>query len=98
VGIVRSVTIVVVNFDSLFYIRLLVEKVRQFVGSRSYEIIVVDRGSRDGSREWLRKQADVRLILKRQWRHTRHSHGEAANLFAELKEYRAKPGKHKSGD
>jgi len=74
----RPVSIVAVNFDSLFYIRLLVEKVREFIGSRPYEIIVVDRGSRDGSREWLRDQPDVRLILKRQWRQSRHSHGQAA--------------------
>ncbi len=74
----RPVSIVTVNFDSLFYIRLLVEKVREFIGSRAYEIVVVDRGSRDGSREWLREQPDVRLILKRQWRQSRHSHGEAA--------------------
>jgi glycosyltransferase involved in cell wall biosynthesis len=74
----RPVSIVAVNFDSFFYIRLLVEKVREFIGDRAYEIVVVDRGSRDGSREWLRKQPDVRLLIKRQWRLSRHSHGEAA--------------------
>jgi len=74
----RPVSIVTVNFDSLFYIRLLVEKTREFIGSHAYEIVVVDRGSRDGSREWLSQQPDVRLILKRQWRQSRHSHGQAA--------------------
>ena len=74
----RPVSIVTVNFDSLFYIRLLVEKVREFIGQRPYEIVVVDRGSRDGSREWLRDQPDVKLLLKRQWRQSRHSHGQAA--------------------
>ncbi len=71
------VSIVTVTYDSFFYIRLLVEKVRAFVGSREYEIVVVDRGSRDGSREWLGKQSDVRLVVKRQWS-ARHTHGEAA--------------------
>ena len=74
----RPVSIVTVNFDSLFYIRLLVEKVREFVGPRAYEIVVVDRGSRDGSREWLQDQPDVKLLLQRQWRQSRHSHGQAA--------------------
>jgi glycosyltransferase involved in cell wall biosynthesis len=76
----QPVSIVTVNFDSLFYIRLLVEKVREHIGAREYEIVVVDRGSRDGSREWLREQKDVNLVLKRQWRQNRHSHGEAAEL------------------
>lgn len=80
----RPVSIVTVSFDSLFYLRLLVEKVREFVGSRSYEIVVVDRGSRDGSREWLRAQPDVRMILRRQWRRTRHSHGEAAEAGVKI--------------
>jgi glycosyltransferase involved in cell wall biosynthesis len=71
------VSIVTVTYDSFFYIRLLVEKVREFIGPRDYEIVVVDRGSRDGSREWLRDQPDVRLVAKRQWG-ARHSHGEAA--------------------
>ena len=73
----RPVSIVTVTYDNFFYIRLLVEKVRDFIGPRDYEIVVVDRGSRDGSREWLRAQPEIRLIDKRQWG-ARHSHGEAA--------------------
>ncbi len=76
----RPISIVTVNFDSLFYIRLLVEKVREFTKDRPYEILVVDRGSRDGSREWLREQSDVTMLSKRQWRTSKHTHGEAAEL------------------
>lgn len=72
------VTIVTVNYDTYFFVRLLVEKVRETIGARDYEIIVVDRGSRDGSREWLRAQPDVRLYTAWQWKRTRHRHGEAA--------------------
>jgi glycosyltransferase involved in cell wall biosynthesis len=74
----RPVSIVTVNYDTCFFVRLLVEKVREFIGPRDYEVIVVDRGSRDGSREWLRLQQDVRLLTYRQWRWNRHKHGEAA--------------------
>ncbi len=81
------VSILTVNFDSLFYIRLLVEKVREFTKNRSYEIIVVDRGSRDGSREWLRSQSDVRMLSKRQWRRSNHSHGEAAETGLAVAKY-----------
>ena len=58
----RPVSIVTVSHDTFFFTRLLVEKVREFVGARSYEIIVVDRGSGDGTREWLAQQRDVRLV------------------------------------
>lgn len=74
----RPVSIVTVAYDSLFWVRLLVEKVREFIGPRPYEIIAVDRGSRDGTREWLTAQPDVRVLRVRQWR--RHGHGEAAEV------------------
>src|SRR5262245_18015561 len=74
----RPVTIVTVTYDTYFFVRLLIERVREFVGPRDYEIVVVDRGSREGGRAWLRAQPDVRLVTSWQWRRTRHSHGSAA--------------------
>jgi glycosyltransferase involved in cell wall biosynthesis len=74
-----AVSFVTVATDGLFFIRLLVERVRATASSRAYEIVVVDRGSRDGSRAWLRAQPDVRMITRRQWPwHRDHRHGEAA--------------------
>lgn len=73
----NAVSIVTVSFDTYFFVRLLVEKVREFVGDRAYEVIVVDRGSRDGTREWLRAQPDVRLVKAKAQRRG-HGHGEAA--------------------
>lgn len=81
----RPVSIVTVAYDSLLWVRLLVEKVREFVGLRAYEIIVVDRGSRDGTREWLSRQPDVRVLRVRQWR--RHAHGEAAEAAVRRAKY-----------
>lgn len=74
-----AVSIVTVTRDGYFFARLLVEKVREFVGPRVYEIIVVDRGSRDETRGWLCAQPDVRLFTRRQWRNA-HKHGEAAEV------------------
>lgn len=73
----RPVSIVTVTYDSYFFARLLVERVRAMVGLREYEIVVVDRGSRDGTRRWMRRQTDVRLVTQRQWRR-KHTHGQAA--------------------
>jgi CTP:molybdopterin cytidylyltransferase MocA len=77
----RPVSILTVSFDTVFFVRLLVEKVREFIGGRAYEIIVVDRGSRDGTREWLRAQHDVRL-LNGPPQVRGHGHGEAAEMGA----------------
>ncbi len=66
-----------VTYDTFFFLHLLVEKVREFIGDRAYEIVVVDRGSRDGTREWCAQQPDVRVVSVPQKRGD-HSHGEAA--------------------
>ena len=73
----KPVSIVTVTYDTFFFLRLLVEKVREFIGNRAYEIIVVDRGSRDGTLEWCAQQHDVRVVSVPQKRGD-HAHGEAA--------------------
>ena len=75
----RPVSVITVTNGGYFFVRLLVEKVRELIGQREYEILVVDRGSRDGTLEWLKEQPDVIVIKKRQWGR-RHDHGEAAEL------------------
>lgn len=72
------VSIVTVTRDGYFFVRLLVERVRAHIGGREYEIIAVDRGSRDGTRAWLRQQQDVRVLRWAQWRSRGHGHGQAA--------------------
>src|SRR3954454_23971643 len=73
----RPVSIVTVSYDTFFFVRLLVERVRHTIESRRYEIVVVDRGSRDGTLEWLRVQPDVQVVKTRANRRG-HGHGEAA--------------------
>src|SRR4051812_24807929 len=83
----HPVSIVTVSYDTLFFIRLLVERVRQFVGDRNYEVVVVDRGSQDGTLEWLGRQDDVRIFHLPAAR--AHTHGEAAEAgIAEAKYHR----------
>ena len=73
------VSIVTVAADGLFFVQLLAHRVRATIGARAYEIIVVDRGSRDGLRAWVRAQPDMRLVTRRRWFWQRgHGHGEAA--------------------
>lgn len=85
-GSLPPVSVITVTFDTLFFIRLLVEKVRMHIGTRPYEIIVVDRGSTDGTCEWLAQQPDVRILSLPQ--HTRrHDHGEAAEEAVRIARY-----------
>lgn len=72
------VSIITVTRDGLFFSRLLVEKVREHTAGRPYEILVVDRGSRDGTRRWMRAQPDVRLLTWSHWWTRDHGHAEAA--------------------
>ena len=58
----KRTSIVIINYNTLEYTRLCIESIRQLTPAGSYELIVVDNASRDGSLEWLRQQQDVRLI------------------------------------
>jgi GT2 family glycosyltransferase/tetratricopeptide (TPR) repeat protein len=56
-------SIVIATFNKLDYTKQCIESIRQYTQPGSYEIIVVDNGSTDGSAEWLREQPDVRVVL-----------------------------------
>jgi GT2 family glycosyltransferase len=60
-----TASIVVVSFDSLLYTRLCVETVLANTDAPAFELIVVDNGSDDGSREYLKALAarDSRVSL-----------------------------------
>ena len=72
------VSIVTVTRNGLFFTRLLIEKIREFTTDRPYEVLVVDRGSSDGTRRWVAQQPDARLLRFGQWRTRGHGHGQAA--------------------
>ena len=55
-------SIVILSWNTLDFTRECIESIRRFTKEGTYEIIVVDNASEDGSREWLREQTDVRLV------------------------------------
>jgi hypothetical protein len=75
---IQPVSIVTVTREGYFFSRLLVERIRSLISDRPYEIIVVDRGSKDETRPWMSQQHDVRLIKFAQWRTRGHGHAQAA--------------------
>ena len=58
----KRTSIVIISYNTLEYTRLCIESIRQLTPAGSYELIVVDNASRDGSVQWLRQQQDVRLL------------------------------------
>lgn len=54
-------TIIIVNWNSLDFLRVAIDAIRQFTSSDAAEILVLDNASKDGSREYLRSKG-VRFI------------------------------------
>lgn len=58
----NKTSIVILSYNTLDYTRLCVESIRKHTQPGSYEIIIVDNASQDGSTDWLKKQPDLRCI------------------------------------
>ena len=55
-------SIILVTYNKLEYTKQCIESIRRHTEPGSFEIIVVDNGSSDGTQDWLAEQDDVRLI------------------------------------
>lgn len=58
-----NLSIILVTYNQLDMTKLCVDSIRSNVPNGTYEIIVVDNASTDGTVEWLGKQADIRPIF-----------------------------------
>ncbi|MBP2637389.1 MAG: rhamnosyltran: rhamnosyltransferase [Firmicutes bacterium] len=55
-------SIIIIMCNKLVYNKLCIESIRQYTKAGSYELIVVDNNSTDGTCEWLQSQHDLKLI------------------------------------
>ena len=55
-------SIIMLSYNTLGYTKLAIESIRKHTAPGTYEIIVVENASKDGSREWLEQQDDIRLL------------------------------------
>ncbi len=59
---VRNVSFVILSYNTLHYTKMCINSIRETCYDKSYEIIVIDNASNDGSVEWLREQSNIVLI------------------------------------
>jgi GT2 family glycosyltransferase len=55
-------SIVILTHNNLTYTKLCLESIRRYTREGSYELIIVDNGSTDGTIEWLQEQPDLHVI------------------------------------
>ncbi|QJW48674.1 glycosyltransferase family 2 protein [bacterium BFN5] len=56
-------SIVMLTYNKLAHTQTCIDSIREFTPADSYELIVVDNHSTDGTIEWLQQQADIRTIF-----------------------------------
>ena len=55
-------SIVLLSYNTRELTQNCIESIRRYTPRGSYEIIVIDNASHDGSVEWLREQKDIKLL------------------------------------
>lgn len=63
---IHLTSIVILTYNQLEYTKLCIESIRKFTPQNSYEIIVVDNGSSDGTVDWLKEQKDIKTIFNKE--------------------------------
>jgi len=58
-----QVSILILTYNNLDYNIQCIQSIREYTQDSSYEIVIVDNGSTDGTREWLRQQSDIKLVF-----------------------------------
>ena len=58
-------SIVILTFNKISYTKKCIESIRKYTGKGSYEIIVVDNASTDGTISWLKEQSDIITIFNK---------------------------------
>lgn len=59
----RKTSIIILTYNNLVYNHICIDSIRKYTTENTYEIIVVDNNSTDGTREWLKSQTDIKVIL-----------------------------------
>ena len=53
-------SIIIVTYNNLNYTRDCIESILKYTDSNTYEIIVIDNNSSDDTKNWLKKQKNIK--------------------------------------
>lgn len=59
----KKISIIILTYNNLNYNKICIESIRKYTTANTYELIIIDNNSTDGTREWLKEQNDIKLIL-----------------------------------
>ena len=59
-------SIVILTYNKIEYTRQCIDSIRKYTKQGTYEIVIVDNHSTDGTEKWLKQQKDVRTIFNRE--------------------------------
>ena len=59
-------SIIILSYNTLMMLQMCIESIRGFTALGTYELIVVDNASHDGSVEWLKEQSDIKCIFNKE--------------------------------
>ncbi len=59
----RKTSIVIITYNNLDYTKDCISSIRKYTKKGTYEIIVVDNLSSDGTRQWLKEQKNIKIVL-----------------------------------
>lgn len=59
----KKTSIIVLTYNNLEYNKLCINSIRNYTRPETYELIIVDNASTDGTLEWLKEQNDIKLIV-----------------------------------
>lgn len=56
-------SIVILTYNNLEYNKLCIDSIRKYTRKGTYEIVIVDNNSTDGTKEWLKTQNNLKIIF-----------------------------------
>lgn len=59
----NKTSIIILTYNNIEYSKLCIDSIRKFTLEGTYEIIIVDNHSTDGTVEWLKTLSDIKIIL-----------------------------------
>ena len=54
----RKTSIIILTYNNLAYNHICIDSIRKYTKENTYEIIVVDNNSTDGTRQWLKERSE----------------------------------------